>query len=249
MHPGTTHGRPEGLGGPFDAQVVRDLADHALNVLAPLGEGQHANVYPVLENPGASGAAVIHRAHAGFLMGRKAQELHAKIRSDLDQQIGAFALHVAGLIQQFPKVGASLLSHARILRLKEQIAMIFRWPNGAESAIENGLRRNLSDPLLRRWAKATRKGAFAAAATLSASLFLTACTTPSEPKIRTVEIKVPVVQACLTKDLNLDPQFPDSDAALRASAGAGDMLQLLAAGRLLRIQTMAEWKAALLACR
>jgi hypothetical protein len=81
-------------------------------------------------------------------------------------------------------------------------------------------------------------------------LTLTACATPRpEPKIVTQVVKVPVTVACIPPTLNLDPTFPDTDSALRASPGAADMLQLLAAGRLLRVQTMAEWRAALLACR
>lgn len=88
----------------------------------------------------------------------------------------------------------------------------------------------------------------AAAILLSASL-LTACSTPIEPRIITKEVSVPVTVACVKSDLDLSPIFPDTDAALKATAGPDDMLQLLAAGRLLRVQTMREWAAALLACR
>lgn len=81
------------------------------------------------------------------------------------------------------------------------------------------------------------------------SLTLAACASVPEPKIVTKEVRTEVTVACVKSDLNLDPVFPDSDAALRAAPGAGDMLQLLAAGRLLRVQTMREWAAALKACR
>lgn len=86
-------------------------------------------------------------------------------------------------------------------------------------------------------------------ALISASLFLTACTTTPEPKIITKLVQVQVTTPCVTKDVNLDPVFPDTDEKLRAAPGAGDMLQLLAAGRLLRVQTLREWAVALKACQ
>lgn len=82
-----------------------------------------------------------------------------------------------------------------------------------------------------------------------AATSLVACAHAPEPKVRTVTVSVPVTRPCVAKDVDLAPQFPDTDAALRASAGAGDMMQLLAAGRLLRIQTLSEWAARLKACQ
>lgn len=80
-------------------------------------------------------------------------------------------------------------------------------------------------------------------------LALTACSTPAEPIVRTVEVKVPVVQPCIPATLDLSPTYPDSDQAVRSAADPGDMLQLLAAGRLLRAQTLREWAAVMKACR
>lgn len=95
----------------------------------------------------------------------------------------------------------------------------------------------------------SRRGTARNAVLISASLFLTACASTPEPKIITKEVKTEVTVACVKSDLNLDPQFPDSDAAIRATPGSAEMLQLLAAGRLLRVQTMKEWVAALKACQ
>lgn len=94
-----------------------------------------------------------------------------------------------------------------------------------------------------------RSGASRTATLLSISLLAACAGQTPEPKIITHEVKVEITVPCMKSDLNLSPVFPDSDAALRASPGAGDMMQLLAAGRLLRIQTMKEWAAALTACR
>lgn len=88
-----------------------------------------------------------------------------------------------------------------------------------------------------------------ASVSLAAMVALTACAHTPEPKIVTQVVKVPVAAACIPSDLNLDPTYPDTDAALRATAGPDDMLTLLAAGRLLRVQTLAEWRAALKACK
>lgn len=83
-----------------------------------------------------------------------------------------------------------------------------------------------------------------------ACLALTACATaPAEPKVRVVEVKVPVAVSCVPKSLGGAPDYPDSDAAINAAPGSGDMLQLLAAGRLLRNQRLAEIEPVLAGCR
>lgn len=81
-------------------------------------------------------------------------------------------------------------------------------------------------------------------------LALSACaTTPPEPVIRTVEVKVPVAVACVPKTLAGPPTYPDTAQALKAAPGAADRYQLLAAGRLLRAQRLAEIEPVLEACR
>lgn len=86
-------------------------------------------------------------------------------------------------------------------------------------------------------------------AALLTALALAACATHPEPVIKTVTVKVAVIQPCVAKDLNLSPTYPDSDDAIRATSGPDDLLTLLAAGRLLRLQTMKEWSAQLKSCQ
>lgn len=81
-------------------------------------------------------------------------------------------------------------------------------------------------------------------------LFLAACASaPREPAVKVVEVKVPVPVTCVPKSLGPAPAYPDTDEAVRASAGPGDLLQLLAAGRLLRKQRSAEVEPVIAACR
>lgn len=88
------------------------------------------------------------------------------------------------------------------------------------------------------------------AALLSASLFLAACaTTTPEPKVVTKVVQVPVVRACVPATFPQSPSFPDTDSAMRAAPGAGDLLQLLAAGRILRIERLKDLEAVVSACR
>jgi hypothetical protein len=80
-------------------------------------------------------------------------------------------------------------------------------------------------------------------------LALAACATKPEPTIRTVEVKVPVAVECVPKALPGPPTYPDSAQALKAAPGAADRYQLLAAGRLLREQRLAEVEPVIAACR
>lgn len=82
-----------------------------------------------------------------------------------------------------------------------------------------------------------------------AGLLLTACATPSEPRIVVKEVAVPVARACVPKDFRDPPGTPDSDEAVRAAAGPGEMLQLLAAGRLLYRQWISEAIPIIRSCR
>lgn len=80
-------------------------------------------------------------------------------------------------------------------------------------------------------------------------LALAACATKPEPMIRTVEVKVPVAADCVPKALAGPPAYPDTVQALKAAPGAADRYQLLAAGRLLREQRLAEVEPVIAACR
>lgn len=59
----------------------------------------------------------------------------------------------------------------------------------------------------------------------------------------------PQVRSCVPRGLGPPPRYPDTDAALRAAPGAADRYQLLAAGRLLRLQRLEELERAIAGCR
>lgn len=84
---------------------------------------------------------------------------------------------------------------------------------------------------------------------LLACLALGACASTPEPKIVTREVKMPVVTPCVPKGLGAEPSYPDTDAALKAAGGAADRYGLLAAGRALRQQRLAEVEPIIRACR
>ncbi len=67
--------------------------------------------------------------------------------------------------------------------------------------------------------------------------------------IRTVEVLVPTPVTCIPKSLRAEPSYPDDAAAIKASPGPGDLLQLLAAGRILREQWLSEVRPVLALCR
>lgn len=95
-----------------------------------------------------------------------------------------------------------------------------------------------------------KRGRLRDASVSLAFLALTACATkPAEPVIRTVEVKVPVTRSCIPPNYRDPPAFPDTDDAIRSSPGPGDLLQLLAAGRLLRNQWIREAAPVLAGCR
>lgn len=87
------------------------------------------------------------------------------------------------------------------------------------------------------------------ALSVCAFLALTACGTPREPKVETVYVDRPVSVSCVPESFVIERSFPDTDAALKAAAGPGEMLQLLAGGRVLREQAWAEAIPVLRACR
>jgi hypothetical protein len=85
------------------------------------------------------------------------------------------------------------------------------------------------------------------AATLAA-LLLAACASTSEPKIRTVEVQVPVAVHCAA-DAGNDPQYADTPDALKAASDLFERVKLLLAGRAQRDARLAELKAANSGCR
>lgn len=82
-------------------------------------------------------------------------------------------------------------------------------------------------------------------------LAISACATtpPSrpEPQIVTVEVPVPVAQPCVPETLASPPTYPDTDAALAAASGPV-RLQLLWAGRVLRMARLGEVEPVVAAC-
>lgn len=83
-----------------------------------------------------------------------------------------------------------------------------------------------------------------------ALLGLSACaTTDPEPRIVTHTVEVPIARACVPTSLAGAPTYPDEDDAIRSAAGPAERYRLLAAGRILRNQRLAELEPVLLACR
>ena len=64
-----------------------------------------------------------------------------------------------------------------------------------------------------------------------------------------VKIPLPMKNDCVPRGLARAPKYPDTDAALRDAGGAADRYQLMAAGRLLRQQRLAELEKVVDACR
>ncbi len=84
---------------------------------------------------------------------------------------------------------------------------------------------------------------------------LTACTPtpPPEPIVRTVEVRVPFDDPACAREARdrlrqEAPQYPDSDDALSRAASVFEGVQLLRAGRVLRIAREAAIMGAIEAC-
>ncbi|ODT88501.1 hypothetical protein [Phenylobacterium sp. SCN 70-31] len=56
-------------------------------------------------------------------------------------------------------------------------------------------------------------------------------------------------RSCVPRNLPPAPRYPDTDAALRAAAGAADRYQLMAAGRLLRQKRLEDLERVVQNCR
>lgn len=90
---------------------------------------------------------------------------------------------------------------------------------------------------------------------VAAALGLAACEhtqAPSEPIIRTVEVRVPYDDpACAREavaELGDNPAYPDTDAALREAPNLFERVKLLLAGRELRAAREAALSAAIEEC-
>lgn len=72
-----------------------------------------------------------------------------------------------------------------------------------------------------------------------------------EPIVRTVEVKIPIVQrvACVGSDFPASPEYPDTRETLLAAPDAAARYQLLIAGRDARNARLIEAEAVIEACR
>lgn len=84
---------------------------------------------------------------------------------------------------------------------------------------------------------------------LAATACATKPTARPEPIVVTKEVKVPVSVACVPETYDAKrPDYPDSDAALKAAADAAERYQLLWAGRPLRQAREKENEAVISGC-
>jgi hypothetical protein len=90
-------------------------------------------------------------------------------------------------------------------------------------------------------------------ALLAATLAAGCATAPSdrpEPVVRVVETKVPQPVPCpALAQLGPEPAYPDTDQAITNAPSIGARAKLYVAGRKMRIQRLAEYAAASLACQ
>jgi predicted component of type VI protein secretion system len=87
---------------------------------------------------------------------------------------------------------------------------------------------------------------------LGAFMLLCACETTQrpEPEIRTVTVKVATPIPCpALADLGPEPEYADSDAAIAVTEDIGELAKLYVVGRLQRLQRLAEYSAAAVACK
>ena len=82
-----------------------------------------------------------------------------------------------------------------------------------------------------------------------AALVLASCSSAPkpEPEIRIQRVEVPVAVKCVGEK-PVAPAYPDTAAAILAAADPGDLIALLAAGRVLRDQFIRELQAAYSGC-
>ena len=69
------------------------------------------------------------------------------------------------------------------------------------------------------------------------------------PRLAPPPPATPAPTSCVPRNLPPPPRYPDTDAALRAAAGAADRYQLMAAGRILRQQRLDDLERVVGNCR
>lgn len=84
-------------------------------------------------------------------------------------------------------------------------------------------------------------------------LLLGGCTDPAkprlEPEVRVVEVKVATPVPCPALErLGPEPVYPDTPEAIASAATIGEVAALYAAGRVLRVQRLAEYAVAKTSC-
>ena len=85
---------------------------------------------------------------------------------------------------------------------------------------------------------------------LGAALLLSACaSTPPEPIIRTVEVRVPVPVTCVPAGATIEPNFRVSREAVAAAPDAAERLRLTASGFLERDAWIGEALPVLRGCK
>lgn len=89
--------------------------------------------------------------------------------------------------------------------------------------------------------------AFHAAAAVLCITLAACATTKPEPQIVTKEVQIPVMVKC-HPDIGPEPDYPDTDAKLKAAPDLFSKVQLLVAGRIMRMSRDAVKSAALSAC-
>lgn len=70
-----------------------------------------------------------------------------------------------------------------------------------------------------------------------------------EPKVKVVEVMVPVAKSCVPKNLAAPPVYVDSDEALAKAPNAAVRYLLVTAGRLQRIARLGEVEPVVEICR
>ncbi len=75
------------------------------------------------------------------------------------------------------------------------------------------------------------------------------CATTGEPGVRVVEKAVPTPVPCVSDTTPRPGAYPDTDDALKAAVSAAARYGLMAAGRILRDQRLAEVEPVIEACR
>lgn len=70
-----------------------------------------------------------------------------------------------------------------------------------------------------------------------------------DPEIKTVEVKVATPVPCKAlASLGPEPDYPDTDAAIKTAPSIGALAKIYAKGRLMRMQRLSEYSVAKASC-